>query len=139
VSFLLDTNVLSELRRGVQADENVRAWDSSITESERFTSIIVIAELMKGAQLRSRRDVGGGAALDRWIERVVAEFADRILTVDIAVSSVWARLMAQRSRPPIDMLIAATSITHGCQLVTRNVADFEGTGTQLLNPWTFEG
>lgn len=139
MSFLLDTNVLFELRKGSQADENVRAWDSSVGESERFTSIIVIAELMKGAQLRSRRDVGGGAALERWIERVVAEFADRILTVDIAVSLVWARLMAQRSRPPIDMLIAATSIAYGYRLVTRNVADFDGTGAQLLNPWTSKG
>ena len=138
MSFLLDTNVLSELRRGLQADKNVLAWDRTVSETERFTSIIVIAELMKGAQLRSRRDVGGGAVLEQWIERIIEEFAHRILTVDIAVSSVWARLMAQRSRPPIDMLIAATAIAHGSRLVTRNVTDFEGTGVALLNPWTFE-
>jgi len=138
VSFLLDTDVLSELRRGLQADRNVLAWDQAVDETERFTSILVIAELMKGAQLRSRRDVGGGAVLEQWIERIVAEFADRILTVDIAVSSIWARLMAQRSRPPIDMLIAATAIAHGYHLVTRNVTDFDGTGVQLINPWTYE-
>src|ERR1700752_4966811 len=106
--------------------------------SARFTSIIVIAELMKGAQLRSRRDLGGSTALERWIDHLVAELDDRILPIDLAVSSVWARLMAQRSRPPIDMLIAATAITHGYTLVTRNVSDFEGTGVRLLNPWTIQ-
>jgi len=139
VSFLLDTNVLSELRRGLQADKNVLAWDRTVSETERYTSIIVIAELMKGAQLRSRRDVGGGAVLEQWIERIIEEFANRILTVDIAVSSVWARLMAQRSHPPIDMLIAATAIARGYRLVTRNTTDFDGTGVQLINPWTHKG
>jgi predicted nucleic acid-binding protein len=139
VRYLLDTNILSELRKGPQADTKVRTWDASTDADERFTSVIVFAELMKGAQLRGRKDVGGGAALDRWIERVVAEFQDRILPVDLAVASVWARLMAQRSRPPIDMLIAATAIAHGCILVTRNVSDFEESGARLLNPWTFNG
>ena len=138
MSFLLDTNVLSELRRGLQADRNVLAWDHAVDETERFTSILVIAELMKGAQLRSRRDVGGSAVLEQWIGRIIEEFAHRILTVDITVSSIWARLMAQRARPPIDMLIAATAIAHGYHLVTRNVADFDGTGVQLINPWTYE-
>lgn len=139
MSYLLDTNILSELRKGPQADAKVRAWDASTDADERFTSVIVLAELMKGARLRGRRDVGGGAALERWIERVVTEFRERILPVDLPVASVWADLIAQRSRPPIDMLIAATAIAHGCVLVTRNVSDFEESGARLLNPWTFSG
>ena len=138
MNVLLDTNILSELRKGPQADQRVRAWAGTTAMSARFTSIIVIAELMKGAQLRSRRDLGGSTALERWIDHLVAELDDRILPIDLAVSSVWARLMAQRSRPPIDMLIAATAITHGYTLVTRNVSDFEGTGVRLLNPWTIQ-
>ncbi len=139
MSFLLDTNVLSELRRGPQADENVRAWELATREDERFTSIIVIAELMKGVEVRTRKDAGGGAALDRWVKHVVSEFEGRILPVDLSVASMWARLMAPRSRPPIDMLIAATAVAHGLALVTRNAADFEETGARLINPWTFAG
>jgi predicted nucleic acid-binding protein len=139
VSFLLDTNVLSELRKGPRANETVRAWDKSVDDDARFTSIIVIAELLKGAEVHRRKDPGGGAALDRWANRVVANFAERILPVDLQVAAVWGRLMAPRSRPPLDILIAATALAHGFTLVTRNVSDFEGTGVTLLNPWTFEG
>jgi predicted nucleic acid-binding protein len=139
VSFLLDTNVLSELRKGPQANETVRAWDKSVDDEARFTSIIVIAKLLKGAEVRGRKDPGGGAALTRWANRVIANFAERILPVDLQVAAVWGQLMAPRSRPPLDILIAATALAHGFTLVTRNVSDFEGTGVTLLNPWTFEG
>jgi toxin FitB len=139
VNVLLDTNILSKLRKGPQANERARAWDSRIDPNERFISVMCIAELMKGAALLSRKDINSGAALERWIGGVVTEFERRILPVDLVVSSVWARLMAQRSRPPVDTLIAATAIAHGCTLVTRNVSDFEGTGTALLDPWTFAG
>ena len=139
MSFLLDTNVLSELRKGPRANETVRAWDKSVDDDARFTSIIVIAELLKGAEVRRPKDPAGGAALDRWANRVIANFAERILPVDLQVATVWARLMAPRSRPPLDILIAATALAHGFTLVTRNVSDFEGTGVTLLNPWTFEG
>jgi predicted nucleic acid-binding protein len=139
VSVLLDTNVLSELRRGPQANENVRAWEERTRGETRFTSIIVIAELMKGVEIRARNDAGGGAALDRWVRQVVIEFEGRILPVDLNVASVWARLMAARSRPPIDMLIAATAVAQGFVLATRNASDFEETGARLINPWTFAG
>ena len=139
MSFLFDTNVLSELRRGPQADERLRGWNSGVEDGERFTSIIVIAELMKGAALRRRKDIAGGAILDRWIAGVVGEFEGRILPIDLSTASVWAQLMAQQSRPPIDMLIAATAIGNGMTLVTRNISDFEGSGARVLNPWTYTG
>ena len=99
----------------------------------------MIAELQKGAQIRARRDAAGGAALDRWIDRVIASFDEQILPIDLQVAAVWARLMASRSRPPLDTLIAATALAHGLTLVTRNVADFAETGVVLVDPWAFEG
>ena len=138
MSYLLDTNVLSELRKGPQANRRVREWDNHVDDEERFTSIIVIAELLKGVQALARKDAGAGAALDRWVDRVIDNFAERILPIDLQVAPVWAQLMAPRSRPPLDILIAATALAHGLTLVTRNMTDFEGTGVALLNPWIFE-
>ena len=138
MSYLLDTNVLSELRKGPQTNRSVRAWDNHVDDEERFTSIIVIAELLRGVQALARKDAGAGAALDRWVNRVIENFAERILPVDLQVAPVWAQLMVPRSRPPLDILIAATALAHGLTLVTRNMTDFEGTGVALLNPWVFE-
>jgi toxin FitB len=91
VTFLLDTNVVSELRRGPSANANVRAWDASSSEAVHFISVVVVvAELRKGALARKRKDPRVGAALDHWIDRVIAGFADRILPVDIRVADVWA-------------------------------------------------
>ena len=133
--FLLDTNVLSEFRKGPHADQKVRRWDAATQQAARFTSVIVIGELRKGAHARWQKDRDGGAAINRWIDRVVASFEDRILPIDLSVIEVWADLMASRSRPPMDMLIAATAVARGLSLVTRNVRDFAATRAALVNPW----
>lgn len=139
MSVLLDTNVLSELRKGPEAHANVQAWDRANVRNARFTSAIVIAELRRGALARSRKDPQAGAALEAWIGRVISVFGERVLPVDLAVAEIWARLMVPRSRPPMDTLIAATALAHGLTLITRNVSDFKDMGAALLDPWTFPG
>ena len=108
-------------------------------DGQRFTSIIVIAELLKGGELRARRDAGAGLTLRRWIDQVIEEFGERVLPVDYPIVTIWARLMAQRARPATDTLLAATALARGLTIVTRNVADCEDTGVPVINPWTFAG
>jgi predicted nucleic acid-binding protein len=135
IGFLLDTNVLSELRKGPHADESVRNWDAATRGEPRFTSVIVVGELRKGAHTRWQKDRDAGTAINRWIDRVVASFEDRVLPVDLPTIEVWANLVASRSGPPMDMLIAATAVSRGLTLVTRNVRDFAESRAALVNPW----
>lgn len=97
---------------------------------------MTLGELRRGAELKFRNDAAGGQALARWVASVEASFGDRIVPVDREVADVWGRLMAQRSRPVVDTLIAATAIVRGMTLVTRNVRDVQDTGVRLVDPWT---
>ncbi len=136
--LLLDTNVISELRkaRAGKADPNVTAWARTAPPASLFLSVIVIQELEIGTLLAERRDPSKGAILREWLEdHVLPTFSDRILPVDIAVARRGAALHIPNPRPIRDALIAATALTHGMTVVTRNRADFESTGVQILNPW----
>jgi toxin FitB len=136
--FLLDTNVISELRkaRAGKADTNVAAWIRSVPEASLFLSSIVIQELEIGTLLAERRDAAKGALLRAWLDdHVLPTFSDRILPVDTAVARRSAALHVPDPRPIRDGLIAGTALTHGMTLVTRNVSDFRSTGAPLLNPW----
>ena len=136
--FLLDTNVISELRKAKagKADANVAAWIRSVPEASLFLSAIVIQELEIGTSLAERRDVAKGALLRAWLDdHVLPTFSERILPVDTAVARRSAALHVPNPRPIRDGLIAGTALTHGMTLVTRNVSDFESTGAPLLNPW----
>ena len=138
MSFLLDTNVLSELRKGPQAHPDVRAWDDATRHVARFTSVIVIAELRRGARSKARKDTDAGVALHRWIDRVIANFADRILPIDLPVAEAWASLMVPDPRSPMAALIAATALAHGLTLVTRDVRHVASAGVTVLDPWTYK-
>ncbi|MGF1474872.1 MAG: type II toxin-antitoxin system VapC family toxin [Geminicoccaceae bacterium] len=136
--FLLDTNVVSELRkvRAGRADPNVAAWSSGVSTDDLFISAITLLELEIGALSVERRDPIQGGLLKTWIERsVIAAFANRILPVDVAVVRRCAPLHVPDRRSDRDALIAATALVLGMTVVTRNVSDFAPTGVAMSNPW----
>jgi hypothetical protein len=134
--FLLDTNVLSELRRRDRTDPRVAAWADQIYASDLFLSAITILEIEAGTLMVRRRDKAQGAVLRAWIDnKVLPAFAGRILPVDTAVAQRCARLHAPDPGAERDALIAATALVNRLTVVTRNVADFQPMGVALLNPW----
>ena len=136
--FLLDTNVLSELRKAGdgKADSNVVAWLSSVDATAFFISAITMMELELGILLMERRDISQGATLRAWMQNhVLPEFSGRTLPIDAAIAIQCARLHVPDPRPDRDSLIAATALVHGMTVITRNLADFEATGVRLFNPW----
>lgn len=136
--FVLDTNVVSELRKAKagKADRNVAAWASSVSADSLFVSAITILELETGVLLVQRRDPEQGALLRTWLDQhVLPAFSGRVLPVDTAVAQRCAALHVPDPRSDRDALIAATAMVHHMTVVTRNVADFAVTGAPLLNPW----
>lgn len=140
--FLLDTNVVSELRKGGsgRADPGVLAWAASLSAGSLYISAITVLELELGILQLERRDQVQGAVLRSWMNAyVLPAFAGRVLPVDSAVALRCAQLHTPNRRPERDCLIAATALVLGMTVVTRNVADFQGTGVALLNPWQGSG
>ncbi|ECB4071340.1 type II toxin-antitoxin system VapC family toxin [Salmonella enterica subsp. enterica serovar Napoli] len=136
--YILDTNVVSELRkaRTGKIDANVAAWAESMDASALFVSSITIMELELGILSVEHRDAIQGSLLRSWLEQhVLPEFSGRTLSVDTAVALRCARLHVPDKRGERDALIAATALVHGMTVVTRNVADFEPTGVAIINPW----
>lgn len=136
--FVLDTNVVSELRKAKagKADRNVAAWASKVPADSLFVSAITILELETGVLLVQRRDPRQGALLRAWLDQyVLPAFSGRVLPVDTAVAQRCAALHVPDPRSDRDALIAATALVHHMTVVTRNVADFAATGAPLLNPW----
>jgi len=136
--FVLDTNVVSELRkvRLGKADANVVSWTESVDATDLFVSAITIMELELGVLSIERKDATQGGMLRLWLEQqVLPEFSGRTLPVDTAVAQRCARLHVPNKRGERDALIAATALVHGMTVVTRNVADFQHTGVALINPW----
>jgi predicted nucleic acid-binding protein len=134
--FLLDTNVISELRRPQRANRNVVAWAASNSFSNFFLSVISILEIEIGALRLARRDPAQAAVFRTWIdEQILTRFAGRILPVDIEVAQRCARLHVPDPGSDRDSLIAATALAHSLTMVTRNTAHFGSAGVALLNPW----
>lgn len=136
--FILDTNVISELRKAGdgKADSQVMRWLSSVNSRQLYLSVITLLELERGILRVERRDTIQGQMLRLWLDgNVLPVFADRILPVDVAVVRQCARLHVPDPRPESDTLIAATALVHGMTVVTRNVADFDPTGVAIINPW----
>jgi predicted nucleic acid-binding protein len=134
--FLLDTNVVSELRKKERCAPNVDAWAKTVPRNQDFLSVLVVGELRRGAALKRRSDPATADALEKWIARLTQLYSERILPVSLEVAETWGKLSALRPIPPEDGLLAATALVHGLTLVTRNVKNVEGLGVPLLNPWT---
>ncbi len=135
MSWLLDTNVLSELRKGERGAAAVRRWMQAHRDEEHFTSVLVLGEIRRGIESKRKRDPEAAARLDDWVGRIETAFASRILPVDAEVADLWGRLNVPDPIPAVDGLLAATALVHELTLVTRNVRDVERTGVRLVDPF----
>lgn len=136
MSFLLDTNVVSELRRP-RCDANVRRWVAGTDNSQLHVSVVVIGELRAGVELLRRHDPAQAERLDGWLAEALTDFGPRILPVDREVADRWGLIDGTRGPlPTADALIAATALTHHLTVATRNVRDFERCGVPVVDPWS---
>lgn len=136
MSFLVDTNVLSEIRKADQADAAVRRWLAAVEVKDIYVSVMVLGEIRRGVErIRHRGDFVQALALERWLEQLQSVYAETILDLDVQVADLWGRLQVPDPLPPIDSLLAATAIVHDLVLVTRNVKDIRATGVRCLNPF----
>ena len=135
--YLLDTNVVSELRKGARMDACVARWAELRQKRELFVSSITLAELRRGIALLKRKDPQQSAVLEKWCDQVQRDFGrtGRLLPIRASEAAVWGDLMALRPLPVLDAFLAATAQVHGLTLATRNVADFAGLPVQVVNPF----
>lgn len=134
MSWLIDTNVVSELRKGDRANEGIRAWFAQSNEDELFTSVLVLGEIRRGIESIRRRDTPSALALEQWLNRLTADFGERVLPIDVRVADRWGTLNVPNPVPTVDGLLAATALVHELILVTRNVRDVANTGVRVLDP-----
>lgn len=135
MSFLVDTNVVSELRKGARANPRVAAWFAGLAEEEVYLSVLTVGEIRNGIERIRRRDRRAATALDRWLRTLVRDYEDRLLPVDRAVAEQWGRLNVPDPVPVVDGLLAATAAVHSLVLATRNVKDLERTQVALFDPF----
>jgi len=137
--YLVDTDVISEMRKGSDANAGVRSFFRGVIREERdlYLSAITLGEIRRGVErVRQRGDTRQALRLEHWLERVVAEFAESILPFDAQIAQVWGRLRVPNPENPLDKQIAATALLHDLTVVTRNIAHFGATGVRHLNPFT---
>jgi predicted nucleic acid-binding protein len=133
--YLVDTNVVSELRKGARGNVNVRRWFQSVDENTIFLSVLVTGEIRRGIEALRKRDPHSASVLERWLDSLVQAHSERVLPVDAATADEWGRLDARGTLPVVDGLLAATARVHDLTLVTRNVKDVVRTGVDLLDPF----
>jgi hypothetical protein len=134
LKYLLDTNIISELRKRERCNANVARWYSAVGEDDAFLSVLVLGEIRRGIE-QIRRDAAQARALDRWLGELKDVFSDRVLSVDQSIAEEWGRMTALHPASAVDGLLAATARVHGMTLVTRNVAHVSNLGAQILNPF----
>jgi toxin FitB len=133
LSFLLDTNVVAEIRRG--RDPHVRAWIGDAEDIDLHISVMTLGEIRKGIELLRARDPAQAEVFASWLDELHKRFADRIVPIDARIAEEWGRLNAAMTRNTVDSLIGATARVHGLTVVTRNTGDFDGCGVPILDPW----
>ena len=135
MSYLIDTNVLSELRKRDRADAHLRGWFDTVDSHELFLSVVTVGELRRGIEVIGRRDMAAAAAIGRWLRTLMEGFGDRVLPIDRPVAEEWGRLTASPGISPVDGFLAATARVHRLTLVTRNVKDVRHVDVHVLNPF----
>lgn len=134
--YLVDTNVISEARKGIKANSGVQKFFQTIAPEDLYLSAQTIGEIRRGLEnIRHRGDLPQTKKLEKWLDFVVSDYADKILTFDKECAQVWGRLMSPHPEHPIDKQIAAIALIHDLAVVTRNVDDFRGTGVEIQNPF----
>jgi toxin FitB len=136
LSYLVDTNVVSELRKKRRCDPGVAAWFAQVPSEEIYLSALTLGEIRKGIESLRRRDEASAGVLDRWLHELAVAYAGRILPVDQAVAEQWGRFNVPDPLSMLDSLLAATASVHGMTLVTHNLKDVERTGVGCLNPFS---
>jgi predicted nucleic acid-binding protein len=135
--YLLDTNILSELRKGPSADAGVRGWARAHARERHFISVLSLGEIRKGIEILRRRSPGQCEAFESWLEGIRTTFSETVLELDAGILDEWGCLMATRTFPAMDGLIAATARYHGLTIATRNTADFREARVAVVNPFAF--
>lgn len=133
--FLIDTNIISELRKAERCDANVATWYASVNDDDLYLSVLVTGEIRKGLELSRSRDRQKSEKLQSWLHALEQGFGDRILPINFAIANEWGRLAALRSLPVIDGLLAATARVYDLVLVIRNINDVAGLDVKILNPF----
>jgi hypothetical protein len=135
VNYLIDTNIISEVRKGDRCDPHVAAWYASIDNADIYLSVLVLGEIRKGVERVRAKDPSRARALEAWLSAVGKSFSDRVLPVDQAVADEWGCMGAKRPVSTIDALLAATAKVHRLTLVTRNTADVADLGAPVVDPF----
>jgi predicted nucleic acid-binding protein len=135
VNYLIDTNIISEIRKSENCDPQVAAWYRSIRDEKIYLSVLVLGEIRKGIERARLKNSAQARALENWMTTLARSFSERILPVDRAVAEEWGRMSAKRPVSTVDALMAATAKVHGMTLVTRNVADVGDLGAIVVNPF----
>jgi predicted nucleic acid-binding protein len=135
VKYLIDTNIISEVRKGKKCDRYVTAWFESIADADVYLSVLVVGEIRKGIERARSNSPVQATALEQWLTEVVRSFAERILPIDQAVADEWGRMSAKRSLSTIDALLAATAKVNGMTLATHNISDVVKLGVRVLDPF----
>jgi toxin FitB len=135
VRYLIDTNVISEVRKGDRCNRHVASWYASVDDADIYLSVLVLGEIRTGAERARAKDGAKSRALEQWLAAVQESFADRILPVDQVVADAWGRMNARRSVSTVDALLAATAKVHRLTLATRNISDVADLGADIFDPF----